>query len=91
MTVLTTRVKRDFLSNENFKDDMFNAFSEMLKLQTYYENEIKQTKLELKKIEQGTEEWFQKMGSISAYNDHVTELEYIIEMMRGYHNDLNAG
>lgn len=91
MTVMTTRVKKEFLKNENFQQDMFNAFSELLKLQMYYQSEMKQQKIEMKEVPQGSQEWFQKLGSVSAYNDHVTELEYIIEMMRGYHNDLNAG
>ena len=91
MTVMTTRVKREFLKNENFKNDMFNAFNELLKLQVYYQAELKQQKLELKRVEAGSEEWHKRMGSITAYSDHVTELEYIIEMMRGYHNDLREG
>lgn len=86
---ITDRFIRGIKKNEHIVDDVIKAFDESQKLIDYYQDEVKMSKLELKKaLKDGNnfDASFIK-GKIEAYTDHIEEVAGIIEALRGKYRD----
>ena len=83
MNAIEEKAKVIAYSNKDFMGDCTVALEELMKLHEYYKSEIKQRKNELRKITKQDIRWEYEQGKIVAYTDHITEIEYIIEMMAG--------
>lgn len=69
--------------NKGLESDCKVALEELLKLEEYYKNEIKQRKSLVKKMKNDDLRFAHEQGKITAYTDHLTEIGYIIEFMIG--------
>ena len=83
MNAIEEKAKQLVSKNEGFQGDCTVALEELLKLEEYYKNEIKQRKSELKKITEQDVRWEYEQGKIIAYTDHIEEIGYVIEIMAG--------
>lgn len=87
MVVIENRKKKEFLTNENFKQDMFDSLVEIAKLEEYYKAEVKQLNIELLDPMLDLEYRPRLEGKLEAYTDHIEEVTYIRNMMLGRKHD----
>ena len=83
MNAIEEKAKQIASGNKDFKGDCTLALEELMKLNEYYKSEVKQRKNERRKLTKEDVRWEYEQGKIVAYTDHITEIEYIIEMMAG--------
>lgn len=72
--------------------DVCDAIVEMKKLLDYYNDELKQLKYEIKRLDQkkDMEKIMFIRGQCLAYQDHIAEVAYIADMLRGIHRDMEV-
>jgi hypothetical protein len=88
MVVVTSRVARSIKNSPTLSEDALDVYEEMNKLVIYYRNEIKISNIELKRMPPSEREAIANLkGLCEAYQDHVVEIEYIQNMLRGHHHD----
>src|SRR5690554_888551 len=72
--------------------DVCDAIVEMKKLLDYYNNEFKQLKHEIKRLDpkKDMEEIMFIRGKCVAYQDHIAEVAYTADMLRGVHRGMGT-
>lgn len=88
--LMTTRTIQTLKKNPKFKENAIEAYSELYKLVVYYQNEVKQNEMELKRAGDDKEYIAHLKGLNEAYIDNIGEVSYILNLMLGKLNDLDG-
>lgn len=86
MAVVTPRVRSQIVNNPNLIKDVMIVYEELDRLVRYYKDEIKQVKIKIKMAKEPDEIKF-LTGSLQAYCDHLAEVEWIGDVLRGWKHD----
>lgn len=87
MVVVTTRVKRQVVSNPKLMEDVMMVFTELDRLVEYYKDEIKQLGIENGRAKNPIKIAYND-GAMRAYGDHIGEVNYLADVLRGWHRDM---
>lgn len=88
--LMATRTIQTLKKNPRFEENAIEAYSELYKLVAYYQNEVKQNQMEIKRAGDDKEHIAYLNGLIEAYNDNIGEISYILNLMLGKLNDLDS-
>ena len=83
------RVKRAIKRDKRTPEYAVTAYEEMVRLKQYYEDEVIQCEVVLKDDKLNAIEQARIKGMVIAYQDHIDELAFIIELIRGLHLEEN--
>lgn len=83
------RIKRAIRRDKRTPEYASTAYEELVRLKFYYEDEIKQINVEIVRVEPGSSISAQLHGAKVAYRDHIDEISYVMELIRGLHLEEN--
>lgn len=86
MAVMSSKVRKQLLSNPTLEKDVVTLYNELVKLVNYYKAEIKQMEINLKRAKEPEEIAFFN-GSLRAYSDHLSEVSWFADSLRGWQHD----
>lgn len=83
------RTKREIRRDPRTPEYASTAYEELVRLKEYYENEVLQIETDLENLTYTQVSKAFEVGKATAYKDHVEEITFVIELIRGQHLEEN--
>jgi hypothetical protein len=90
VVTLQPRVVRGIMNNKDFRKNVTESFDELQRLMGYYQDEVEQLTLLIKRKERGEDYNLFLRGQRKMAIDIAEELGYVVERFRGLKDDMEA-